>query len=185
MRIAKAGFPPPAVPPAIPGFGLGQVGRLGNDLISRGLHCRARPCENGRLSRRALKAAASWLPAGLTSRPRNLCSRDIRARRFPTGRSTFAYGRLAERSGWGRSPRRGCATGRPQSCSITWERICEKSRNCSATRISARPCAIPMSAMNRHGRRRKRSVTLWSENAAAGTTHPRTIMTIIVFHAYL
>ena len=27
-----------------------------------------------------------------------------------------------------------------------------KSRNCSATRISARPCAIPMSAMNRHGR---------------------------------
>jgi hypothetical protein len=26
--------------------------------------------------------------------------------------------------------------------------------------------------MNRHGRRRKRSVTLWSENAAAGTTHP-------------
>jgi hypothetical protein len=28
-----------------------------------------------------------------------------------------------------------------------------------------------MSAMNRHGRR-KRSVTLWSENAAAGTTHP-------------
>ena len=38
--------------------------------------------------------------------------------------------------------------------------------------ISARPCAIPMSAMNRHGRRRKHSVTLWSENAAAGTTHP-------------
>jgi integrase len=35
-----------------------------------------------------------------------------------------------------------------------------------------RTCAIPMSAMNRHGRRRKRSVTLWSENAAAGTTHP-------------
>jgi hypothetical protein len=29
-----------------------------------------------------------------------------------------------------------------------------------------------MSAMNRHGRRRKRSVTLWSENAAARTTHP-------------
>ena len=50
--------------------------------------------------------------------------------------------------------------------------ICGRSRNCSATRISARPCAIPMSAMNRHGRRRKRSVTLWSENAAAGTTHP-------------
>jgi integrase len=36
-------------------------------------------------------------------------------------------------------------------------------QNCFATRISARPCAIPMSAMNRHGRRRKRSVTLWSD----------------------
>ena len=42
------------------------------------------------------------------------------------------------------------------------------------TRISARPCAIPMSAMNRHGRRRKRSVILWSENAAAGRLNPRT-----------
>ena len=66
----------------------------------------------------------------------------------------------------------GCATPRPRSSSTRWERICGKSRNCSATRISARrPCAIPMLAMNRHGRRRKRSVTLWSENAAAGTTH--------------
>ena len=42
-----------------------------------------------------------------------------------------------------------------QSSSTRWERICGKSRNCSDTRISARPCAIPMSAMNRHGRRRK------------------------------
>ena len=75
----------------------------------------------------------------------------------------------------------GCATPRPRSSSTRWERICGKSRNCSATRISARPCAIPMSAMNRHGRRRKRSVTLWSENAAAGRLIPRTIMTIIVF----
>src|SRR4029077_18203616 len=66
----------------------------------------------------------------------------------------------------------GCATPRSRSCSTRWERICGKSRNCSTTRISARPCAIPMSAMNRHGRRRQRSVTLWSENAAAGTTHP-------------
>ena len=64
--------------------------------------------------------------------------------------------------GVGRSPRMGCAIPRPRS-STRWERICGKSRNCSATRISARPCAIPMSAMNRHGRRRKRSVTLWSE----------------------
>jgi site-specific recombinase XerD len=30
-----------------------------------------------------------------------------RARRFPTRRSTFAYGRLAERSEWGRSVRMG------------------------------------------------------------------------------
>ena len=44
---------------------------------------------------------------------------------------------------------------RPRSSSTRWERICGKSRNCSDTRISARPCAIPMSAMNRHGRRRK------------------------------
>ena len=63
--------------------------------------------------------------------------------------------------GVGRSTRMGCATPRPRSSSTRWERICGKSRNCFATRISARPCAIPMSAMNRHGRRRKRSVTLW------------------------
>jgi hypothetical protein len=43
MRIAKSGFPQPAVPSAIPGFGLGQVGRLRNDLISRGLHREAPP----------------------------------------------------------------------------------------------------------------------------------------------
>ena len=40
----------------------------------------------------------------------------------------------------------------------------------SATRISARQCAIPMSAMNKHGRLRKHSARRWSEvgNASSG-----------------
>ena len=42
----------------------------------------------------------------------------------------------------------GCATPRPQSSSTRWERICGKSRNCSATRISA----VPMSAMRGYTR---------------------------------
>jgi hypothetical protein len=89
------------------------------------------------------------------------------ARRSPTARSTCGSEPLAERSRWGRSRPMGC-----EFYSIRLGKICGKSRSSSATRISARPCAIPMSAMNRHGRRRKRSVTLWSENAAARTTHP-------------
>jgi hypothetical protein len=58
-------------------------------------------------------------------------------------------------SGWGRSqptvaPQRG------PSSSTTCERICGKSRGCSATKTSAPPYVIPTSAMSRPGRRRKR-----------------------------
>ena len=73
-------------------------------------------------------------------------------RRFPTGRSICGCERGAERLGWGRSRRMDCATPRPRSSSTKWERICGKSRSCSATRISAQPCATPTSAMSRLGK---------------------------------
>ena len=65
MRIAEPGFPPPAVPPAIPGFGLGQAGRLGNDLISRGLHCRARPCREWKALQEGFKGRRILAPGGI------------------------------------------------------------------------------------------------------------------------
>ena len=84
-------------------------------------------------------------------------------RRFPIARSTCGCAPLAERSGWARSPPTVCGIPRRRSCSTTWERTCEKSRNSFATRISALPCATPTSAMSRPGKRRRRLAGLWSE----------------------
>ena len=83
-------------------------------------------------------------------------------RRFLIARSICDCARRAERSGWGRLPRRDCAIPRPRS-STMWERICGESRSSFATRISAPPCAIPTSATNRHGTPRRRSVRLWTK----------------------
>jgi hypothetical protein len=71
--------------------------------------------------------------------------------RSPIAGSTFGCVPHAEPSGWGRSPFTDSGTLRQQFCSTMWERICGKSRNCSATKISAPPCATPTSAMSRHG----------------------------------
>jgi len=69
----------------------------------------------------------------------------------------------------GRTQPMGSAIARRRSCSTRWGRICGRSRNSSAIRISAPPCAILTSATNRPGRRWRRSVRLWSKKAAAGT----------------
>jgi hypothetical protein len=129
-----------------------------------------------RLHRWRFTAAKCWPPRSGSRRDRlrglPVCVWGYSEAPFSNRRSICGCGPPVEPSGYGRSRATGCATPRPRSSSTRWERICGKSRNCSATRIFAQPCAIPMSAMNRHGRRRKRSATLWSENAAAGTTHP-------------
>jgi hypothetical protein len=82
----------------------------------------------------------------------------------PFSNRAFTFGCVphAEPSGWGRSPSTDSGTLRQQFCSTMWERICGKSRNCSATKLFAPPCATPTSAMSRHGRRRRRLAKLWS-----------------------
>ena len=87
---------------------------------------------------------------------------------FQPGVQFAAARRLQSARGGGDHRPRVAPHPRPRSSLTTWERICGKSRSSSATRISAPRCAIPTSAMNRPGKRRRRSARLWSEKAAAG-----------------